>query len=189
MSELLYRQRGFTLIELMIVILVIAVLSAIAVPSYRQFVIKNAEGSAKAQMGQIELQLERWRASSLSYRGFEPMKGMNSNNEPTFGYDNGSNTLIFVPLGSNADNYRYQIELFDGSTNNTSLVSGGGIDIGAGRSWVMVATPNTNSVIGDAAKVFVQRSTGMKCATRANNSSSPLSANVTDCNNANWETW
>lgn len=187
--KLLSKQQGFTLIELMITVVIIAILAAIAVPTYREIIIKNAESSATAQMGQFELQLERWKASSLSYRGFIPSVGVDNNNAPIFRYDNRANTLIFVPLGSNANNYRYQINIFDGGTNNTSLVSGSGIDIGAGRSWVMVATPNPDGVAGGQGKVFVQRSTGMKCLTSVSNTAIATAAAITNCTGANWEVW
>lgn len=187
--KLLSKQKGFTLIELMMTVVIISILATIALSSYREIIIKNAESSATAQMGQFELQLERWKASSLSYRGFIPNVGVDDNNVPIFRYDNAANTQIYVPLGSNANNFRYEINLFDGGTNNTSLISGNGINIGAGRSWVMVATPNPDGVAGGRGKVFVQRSTGMKCLTSVSNTAIATAAAITNCTGANWEVW
>lgn len=59
--------RGFTLIELMVVIAIIAIIAAIAIPSYIEQVRKGRRADAARAVGQLQLDLERWRAENPCY--------------------------------------------------------------------------------------------------------------------------
>jgi len=55
----MHKHQGFTLIELMIVVVVVAVLSAIALPSYSKFIRKGHRSEARAGLLQAQQWLER----------------------------------------------------------------------------------------------------------------------------------
>ncbi len=59
--------RGFTLIELMIAIAIMGILAAIAVPSLSKYIRESRRAQAQADMLQIRLALEKWRANNNSY--------------------------------------------------------------------------------------------------------------------------
>jgi type IV pilus assembly protein PilE len=62
--------RGFTLIELMIVIVVVAILASIAWPSYSDSVRKSRRGQAKADLLEVAQLAERFRTVNGTYTGF-----------------------------------------------------------------------------------------------------------------------
>lgn len=59
--------RGVTLIELMIVIVIIAILSAIAFPNYREFVIRSQRSEAKAAALKAAVNQEKWYLTRNQY--------------------------------------------------------------------------------------------------------------------------
>ena len=63
------RLKGFTLIELMIVVAIVAILAAIALPAYNEQVRKGRRAEAVKAIGEAQLSLERWRAENPSYAG------------------------------------------------------------------------------------------------------------------------
>jgi len=67
MSEHASRHTGFTLIELMVVIAVIGILAAIAIPAYSDQVRKSRRADALQRIQQITLAQERFRAENPGY--------------------------------------------------------------------------------------------------------------------------
>jgi len=108
------RQRGFTLIELMITVAIVAILAAIAYPSYTQYVMRGHRAAAQSEMMDIANREQQFLLSNRSYAdkvaltgsGYAPPPAVaakydwdavpvNTNTPPTF-------TITFAPKGSQA---------------------------------------------------------------------------------------
>ena len=63
------RNYGFTVIELMIVVMIVAILVAIAYPSYIQYVRKSKRGEAQQLLLNWSINQEIYRSSNTSYAG------------------------------------------------------------------------------------------------------------------------
>lgn len=60
-------QRGFTLIELMVVVAVIAILAMFAMPSYIEYVRKGKRSDGVRAISELQLALERYRSECPTY--------------------------------------------------------------------------------------------------------------------------
>lgn len=100
----LYAAKGFTLIELMITVAIVAILAAIAYPAYQQYVINSYRASAGACLTEIAQTLERRYTSNMSYAGDLPERGcMNEGDMDTrynFGPDPIPNAQTFTLTAS-----------------------------------------------------------------------------------------
>lgn len=65
--------RGFSLIELMVVVVVIAILAGVAYPNYRESTLKSRRGLAKADLVEIAQILERRHTVNNHYGGTVPV--------------------------------------------------------------------------------------------------------------------
>ncbi len=63
------RHTGFTLIEVMIVVAIIAILSAIAIPSYSEYVIRSRLTEGVAALSSMRVKMEQFFQDSRKYTG------------------------------------------------------------------------------------------------------------------------
>jgi type IV pilus assembly protein PilE len=74
------RQRGFTLIELMITVAIIGILASIAWPSYTKYVRDARRAEAQSEMLRMQLGLEKWRANNNAYSNILANAGFTDTN-------------------------------------------------------------------------------------------------------------
>ena len=64
-----HRARGVTLIELVVVVAIIGIISAVALPVYRQHVAKGRRADAITALSNVVQAQERWRTNNSNYAG------------------------------------------------------------------------------------------------------------------------
>lgn len=69
MKSIKKRERGFTLIEVMVVVAIIGILSAIAYPSYQDYVLRSRISEAVGAMESMRTDMERFYQDNRTYAG------------------------------------------------------------------------------------------------------------------------
>jgi type IV pilus assembly protein PilE len=105
------RQKGFTLIELMITVVIIAILASIALPSYQQYVKRGNRSAAQAQMMDIANRQQQFLVANRAYAtkqnledsGYSPPEEVSANYDYSISIGSGavpSYTIQFTAIGS-----------------------------------------------------------------------------------------
>jgi type IV pilus assembly protein PilE len=105
------RESGFTLIEVMIVLAIVAILSAIGYPSYSQFIAKGNRADAKATLLEAAQYMERQYSAQSAYQNALPVR------------------LTVSPSGSAAGQNRYTVTVTATTSAYTLTATPVGTDV------------------------------------------------------------
>ena len=113
-APLFLKDRGFTLIEMMVVVVMVAILVAIAIPSYQEYARRSRAAQAQQEMQRLAVLLDRWKARNFNYKGF---------------------SIASTTIASTTS-YPYTVTIVDPDASNVALTDNSAV----GRNWAIKAT-------------------------------------------------
>lgn len=72
MSKIIKKQKGFTLVELMIVVAIIGIIAAFAVPAYQRYIERGIRSEARAALLEGSQRMQRFYSVNNTYVGASP---------------------------------------------------------------------------------------------------------------------
>ncbi|MCH7332385.1 prepilin-type N-terminal cleavage/methylation domain-containing protein [Acinetobacter modestus] len=167
-------QQGFTLIELMVVLVIITIFAVIAIPSYQVYSRRAVASTAQQEIQRLADQLERHKGKNFSYLGFDASYMYKNTTGNLVGYDPVTSQLV-LPVGATGSDTRYKLFIRDGTDTGKLLT-----DVTAlGQRWAIRAESTDPQNFS-----YLMTSTGLQCRNKT-------AANVTftDCGTGGENKW
>jgi type IV pilus assembly protein PilA len=117
MKKIFNSNKGFTLIELMIVVAIIGILAAIAIPNFLNYQCKAKQSEAKSNLGNIRTQQEAFRAENDDYSQTVADIGFSTVGTTRYAYSMNSGTTSGFSAAASAS--------INGNTDGWTMTEGG----------------------------------------------------------------
>ena len=116
--------------KVILIAICIAIIAAIAFPSYQAYTRRSSESLAQQEMQKIAEQLERHKAKNFTYRDFDP----------NFIYGvSGAMTSVTLPRGATGSAIKYTITIRDAEDPTKLLTDASIPPVIRARAWAMKA--------------------------------------------------
>ncbi len=180
MESMMVNNRGFTLIELMVVIVIVAILAAIAIPSYQNFIQRRDLAIARQEALDFVSELEKFKSKNFSFKGFDASYFRSSYN--------GTAGTLNLPVDAVSADVKYVLKLraLEVDKPLTDLTVNG-------LGWVMIVERARDGVTLKQPTNFdlLLTSNGLRCMSTTNNAFGSFVESNTTCvaNDSNSEAW
>jgi type IV pilus assembly protein PilA len=136
MFKFIHSKKGFTLIELMIVVAIIGILAAIAIPNFLKFQAKARQAEAKTNLGGLFTSEESYRAEFSAYTTDLIAVGWGPSGSPKYLY--GFATAGLLPItgstaAANRDTVGSGICSAGGACNSANMINSAGVAYAVGN--------------------------------------------------------
>lgn len=139
-KEVFVFNKGFSLIELMFVIVILGIILAIAIPGYQSYALRANASSAEQAIQDVAMSLNKHRTRNFNFRGFaltpDPM---------------------VLPVNSSGNNIKYAITVRDGNNVSLKLTDAAAL----GQQWAIRAESKNPKNY-----TYLMVSTGFRCKSK-----------------------